>query len=127
MRALEQAAVSQQIRSKLQRSLPHRTSLLSRRELRTRVEAAISRARAFGLGDDQLLAYTAFELVFGAGFSRAPEYPWAQRILENNTLAAAAKMQALREAGIFHLAAEAEEAEWMAQQQEKEANYAAAE
>ena len=76
-------------------------------------------------GDDQLLAYTAFELVFGEEFSRDPKYPWAQRILGKKAMAPADKMQALREAGIFHLAAEAEEAEWAEQHPEKDLDYAA--
>jgi hypothetical protein len=125
MRALEEAALSQQVQSKLQKTLPHRTSALSKRELRTKVETAFSHARAFGMGDDQLLAFTAFELVFGDEFSRDPRYPWAQKILNDRTLSPATKMQSLREAGIFHLAAEAEEAEWSEQQRAREAAYAA--
>jgi hypothetical protein len=125
MRALEQAALFQQIQSKLERTLPHRTSTFHKRELRSKIEGALSRGRALGFGDDQLLAYTAFEFVFGEEFSRDPKYPWAQRILGNKTMAPANKMQALREAGIFHLAAEAEEAEWAEQHPEKDLNYAA--
>jgi hypothetical protein len=120
MRALTESTLAQQIRSKLERALPHRTSGLSKRELRLQVEAAVSRARAFGFGDDQLLAYAAFEIVFGAGFGGDPRYPWAKRILENKSTSAADRMQALREAGIFHLAAVAEEAEWAEQQEKNE-------
>ena len=112
MRVLADAALLQQIEAKLQRALPHRTSTLGKQALSTAVRSAATRARGYGLGDDQLLAYAAFELVFGPEFGRDPRLPWAQRILSNAALTATDKMQRLREAGIFHLAAEAEEAEW---------------
>jgi hypothetical protein len=125
MRALEEAALSRQVQSKLQRALPHRTSALSKRELRTKVEQSFSHARSFGLGDDQLLAFTAFELVFGGEFSRDSRFPWAQKILNDRSLSPTDKMQSLREAGIFYLAAEAEEAEWNQRQQDRETAHAA--
>ena len=63
-----------------------------------------------------MLAYAAFELVFGPDFSRDARYPWAQSILQNRALAPVDKMQLLREAGIFHLASEEEAAEQAEQQ-----------
>lgn len=120
MRVLAEAALFQQVEAKLQRALPHRTSALSKQALSSAVRSAAARARGYGLGDDQLLAYAAFELVFGPEFGRDPDLPWAQRILSDAGLAASAKMQKLREAGIFHLAAQAEEAEWAAKHEEIE-------
>lgn len=116
MRALGEQFLVRQIQTQLEKSLPHRTSVLGKRGLQSAVQGAVTRGRAAGFGDEHLVAYAAIELVFGERFGRDPRYPWAKPILENRELAPAGKMDRLREAAIFQLAAEEEEAERLAGQ-----------
>jgi hypothetical protein len=121
MRALSEHALYSQVEAGLERALPSRTSLLGRQDLRTAVQGAVSRARNFGLGEEQMLAYAALELVFGEKFSDDPQYGWAKTILASRELGPADKMQKVKEISIFFLAARAEEEEWAEAQGRREA------
>lgn len=123
MRTLKESAILREVEARLARMLPQRTAVLGEAGLRTAVREAAARARSFGLTGDQLLAYAAFEFVFGSDFSRNPRYPWAEAILRESALPPAERMQKLREAGIFFLAAEEEALERGAMQAAEEAEY----
>ena len=121
MREMTRELLSDQIMETLEQTLPHRTQPLGRTALRSSVQHAMFRGRQFGFGDEQLTGYAAVELVFGGEFYRDPRHSWAAEILNAHSLGAADKMQKLREAAIFYLAAEAEEAEWAQEQARREA------
>ncbi len=121
MREMTRELLLDQVIETLEQALPHRTQPLGRGALRSTVQHAMLRGRQFGLGDEQLTGYAAVELVFGAEFYRDSRHSWAAEILNDHSLGAADKMQKLREAAIFHLAAEAEEAEWAQEQARREA------
>jgi hypothetical protein len=108
MRVLTDASMVRMIEDMMHRHFPRHCANLSSVECTQTVRQAMLKGRALGFEDAQLPAYVALEFSFGTGFPVNPPCPWAQEILDDRSLASAARMQRLRSKAIFYLAALAE-------------------
>jgi hypothetical protein len=124
---LAEQALRRDLEGRLARAFPQRCAALGPGELGSRVRGAIERGRRYGLKPRHLIAFAGFELVFGEAAADAPGNEWAAAILRDKTFGVDARIQKLREAAIFRVARESEEAEWQARQDAADAESAPSE
>lgn len=108
MNALTQSFRTQWLKTEIERLYPEECAGLGRKGVSRLVADAVRRATGYGFTHHDHLSYLALEMCFGESFIEKQEFAWARTAMQGP---AAGKMQRLRRAAIFHLAALAEREE----------------
>lgn len=105
MRALREAFLTEWLHAELKKLFPKACAARGPAGLERFVTEGVRRAREREFTRDDLLPYLAMEICFGEAFLEDPANEWARQALRGP---AVRRMQRLRRAGIFRLAARVE-------------------
>jgi hypothetical protein len=105
MRVLQEAFLIEWLHAELKKLFPKECAARGPAGLERFVAEGVKRAREREFTRDNLLPYLAMEICFGEAFLEHPENEWARQALRGPS---AGRMQRLRRAGIFRLAARVE-------------------
>jgi len=105
MRVLQEAFLIEWLHAELKKLFPKECAARGPAGLERFVSGGVKRARDREFTRDDLLPYLAMEICFGEAFLEDPANEWARQALHGPS---AGRMQRLRRAGIFRLAARVE-------------------
>jgi hypothetical protein len=123
MRVLKDAFLLEWVRAELKRLFPKRCATEGPAGLNRFISEGLSRAHRLEMTRNDLLPYLSMEICFGEAFLDDPANGWARQALEGPL---SGRMQRLRRAGIYRLAARVErerrqEAAWAEARAQQEA------